>query len=152
MKNVLILILLIVYSCKTKEKIQESQADTGKKSVMLYKGACYGTCSSYKFSLKNDCSFIYIGEAYVKKLGKHSGKLTEEETAFIFKKLNKLDWNKYPEEYPIDNYDFPQFTLEYNSDKMSKKIQGNSNAAKEILEFNAFIDSLLNDLKMEKTE
>ncbi|MGB1018304.1 MAG: hypothetical protein ACPGVH_04490 [Chitinophagales bacterium] len=52
MKNVLILILLIVSSCKTKEKIQDSQADTGKKSVMLYKGACYGLARHTNLVLK----------------------------------------------------------------------------------------------------
>jgi len=150
MKNVFIVLLLGLLSfssCKTNKNIQPKTSE--RYYFSFYRSGCYGVCPSYKITFEEDGSFVYIGKSYVDNIGKHKGSLSKEQSENFFNKLESYDWEKYPNEYPMDNYDLPQFTLEYSNLEFKKQIRGNSNAEKEIIELTKTIDNLIKTLTME---
>lgn len=154
MKKIFIFLLSIslVFACKTKEKSVASQNIELTKEMFfsMYRGGCYGTCPSYKITINADGNFTYFGKSNVDKLGAHKGSISNEETKNFFNKLAKYSWSSYPDKYPIDNVDFPQFTIEYFDGKLNKMIRANSNAADELKELSKEIDELIKSVEMIK--
>ena len=146
--------LSLLIGCKTKEKAVTNESIELSKEMFfsLYRGACYGTCPSYKITINGDGSFTYFGKRYADRLGGYKGNITNEETKNFFMKLAKYNWSSYPDEYPIDNVDFPQFTLEYFDAKLKKKIMANSNAAAELIELSKNMDALIKSMTMDKLD
>lgn len=151
-KLLFFLSFFLFFACKTKQINTEIKAEIEPKQkfISLYKGACYGKCPVYKLTINGDGSFIYFGKSNVQYLGAHKGFIPSRELKPMFDKLETYTWNKYPEQYPIDNVDFPQFTLEYYDGKLRKKIHANSNAAKELIALAESLDLLSQQLTMEK--
>lgn len=149
---VLILAVFLLVACKTKQASVEvpNDIEAKEKFVSLYKGACYGKCPVYKITINGDGSFLYYGKSNVQKLGSYKGFIPEEETEPLFDKLITYEWSSFPDEYPIDNVDFPQFTIEYYDGNIRKKIRANSNAAKELIQLAESLEMLSKQLSMEK--
>lgn len=145
-------LFLVFSSCKTKENSagKGNETITKENFISLYRSGCFGTCPSYKITINGDGSFLYFGKSNVKHLGSYKGNLTKEDASKLFKDLQTYKWNSYPEKYPIDNVDFPQFTLEYSSSKTNKVVHANSKAAKQLIDLSEKIDDLIKDAAVEK--
>lgn len=146
-------ILVVLTSCKVKENTQNNVSTVEKKignSITFFRGACYGQCPVFKITILKDGSFKYNGKSYVENIGEYVGFLTTEQTNNLFQRLERLPWETYPEEYPIDNVDFPSFSFEFKSTNVSKKVRGNSNAPKELQDLTFVLDALVNTLEMSK--
>lgn len=147
---IIVLTILALAACKTKETTTKTSSKTASKEsfISLYRSGCYGSCPSYKVTINADGSFLYFGKSNVANLGSHIGNI-ENATKF-FEELETVKWKSYPDKYPIDNVDFAQFSLEYSNKNTTKKIQANSNAAKELIDLAQKIDALIKDVELEK--
>lgn len=135
---------IILSSCKTGKQVNNTKEEnTLENYFSMYRSGCYGTCSSYKIEIQRDGKFVYFGKSNVKIIGEKVGELSIEQTNNLFEMLKKYNWNSFLDEYPIDNVDFPSFTIEYAEGKIFKRIKGNSNAPKELQELTIKIDALL---------
>lgn len=142
--SILFICFLILVSCKSGQKMnQTKEVETLEHYFSMYRGACYGKCPAYKIEIQKDGSFVYFGKSYVKNIGEKNGELSKEQTENLFEALSKYDWNSYLEEYPIDNVDFPSFSIEYANGKTLKTVKGNLNAPKELQELTRIVDALL---------
>ena len=149
---IIVLTIVALAACKTKENTTKTSSETASKEsfISLYRSGCYGSCPSYKVTINADGSFLYFGKSNVANLGSNKGNI-ENATKF-FEELETVKWKSYPDEYPIDNVDFAQFSLEYSNNNTTKKIQANSNAAKELIELAQKIDALIKDVEVEKLD
>ncbi len=158
MNKIIILListLVILTSCKVKENTQNSVSSVEKEienTITFFRGACYGQCPVFKITILKDGSFKYIGKSNVENVGEYVGFLTTEQTNNLFQKLERLPWETYPEEYPIDNVDFPSFSFNYKSTNISKKTRGNSNAPKELQDLALVFDALVKTVEMRKVD
>lgn len=141
---------MVLAACKTKENTTSQSNETVAKEsfISLYRSGCYGTCPSYKVTINGDGSFLYFGKSNVENLGSYIGNI--ENVSELFQDLETYKWKSYPEKYPIDNVDFPQFTLEFSNKKISKTIHANSKAAKELIDLTEKIDALIKGASVEK--
>lgn len=147
---IIITILLFTFNnCKTVKK-NDATIKPQETFFSLYRSSCYGECPSYKIIISEDGKLDYIGRMWVINIGEFKGVLSEEKTKNLFEKLKTYDWKNYPDEYPIDNTDFPSFTIEYSNSEFYKKVKGNTNASKELIALTKKIDSLIKELDLEE--
>lgn len=150
----LLIFFSFFYACKPKEKIVENTALSISKEdyISIYRGACYGNCPVYKLTINGDGSFVFFGKSNVSKLGAYKGTISAEQRDNLFNQLQKYPWTSYPDEFPIDNVDFPQFTIEYKQGTTYKKVKANSSSAAELVQLVINFDKLLETLTLEKLD
>lgn len=73
---------------------------------------CFGTCPAYTFIIKNDGTFAYNGEAYVKCVGKFTGQIPLAEFQRVAKLVVQSDFDKLDTTYQGLITDYPTvFTM-----------------------------------------
>ncbi|MCB0509269.1 MAG: hypothetical protein KDC82_00810 [Bacteroidetes bacterium] len=143
----LIFISISLLACKQQKNMEQSSLIHASDSIELSRSACFGTCPVYSVQVFADGRVLYEGQRNVQNLGKFSANLEEAEAKLFFEELSQLNWTAYPESYPIDNVDFPQFKLVYQNQELQKTIKANSNAAPELIELAKQIDFMLTKLE-----
>jgi len=141
MRILSILILLFSLSCSASKNNRKSIDST--KEISLERTACYGTCPVYQVTIFADGKVRYEGKNHVDQMGIYSGRIEKNAALALFSKIANFSWESYPEKYPIDNYDFPQFHLNYHTNSLDKTVKANSNAAKELIALGKEIDRLV---------
>src|SRR5579859_5984560 len=86
---------------ETRSKVEDIQ------EIGLERTKCYGTCPAYSFIVKEDGSFQYTGIAFVKRLGKHTGKVKMYELNEVFKAIKDLGYMAFENEYSVGVTDNP---------------------------------------------
>jgi hypothetical protein len=77
---------------KKKKKVVQSASinNTNIKSVMMGRGACYGTCPVYTIEVFENGTMIYNGKNFVDKLGFYEKKISPKDAVDFIKKFNSL--------------------------------------------------------------
>lgn len=154
-------LLLLSFSCANSKKSKNiSEAIDSNKAVTmadadfvsLSRTGCYGTCPIFKIQVFGNGNVLYFGRQFVDKLGIYTGTLSNNDMEVLLEKVADAKLLEKPEQYPIDNFDFPQFIVEYQSGDKLKTIRGNSNADKEVLELTLLLDELSGKIKFTKTD
>lgn len=161
MRYILLIAIITLLGCASKKDVKTTESVTTEaesiddkletpeidvQSIQLMRGACYGTCPIYKVVFTNYGNVTYTGKDYVEMVGTYSTLLTKADIDVLFEKVNALDWLVYPDEYPIDNYDFPQFSMSVIGKDLNRKIKCNTNSPKEIIELAKYMDELVEKL------
>lgn len=131
---------------KTKNKLSATD------SITLTRTACFGRCPIYEVSIQANGDVAYHGKAFVEHEGEYTGAINPLTAKNLFLKINEYDWQAYPERYPIDNVDFPQFKLTYSNADFTKEVAANTNAAKELIELSKKIDELIKEINLTPKE
>lgn len=134
-------------ACKQNKSIEQSTPFKPSDYIQLSRAACFGTCPVYEVQIFANGRVVYEGQRNVLNVGRYSSKLNEEQTKLLFEDLIQLNWSSYPDAYPIDNVDFPQFKLVFQSQALDKSIKANSNAATELIELAKKIDFIISKLE-----
>lgn len=150
MKILSLFVLLFVIACAPSKEAKKNYAVEASNSITLERTACYGTCPVYQVSIFADGKIVYEGKQYVDHIGTYSAKIDKNVALALFAKISTFSWEAYPEKYPIDNYDFPQFHLEYQTNDLSKLIKANTNAPKELIALSKEMDKLVSSVNLKK--
>ena len=150
MRILSILLLLSITACSSSKQTNKSIALNPSHSISLERTACYGTCPVYKVIIFADGTVLYKGDRNVTHVGSYTGEIAKQEAQALFAKIANYSWEDYPDKYPIDNYDFPQFNLEYSTGETSKLVKANTNAAAELIALSKHIDKLIDALSLKK--
>lgn len=153
MKYLLLLFVFGVFSCKTSKNIKENTYQIQEDDfVFLQRSGCFGTCPIYELTLYAKGKINYKGKAYTEYTGFYTGQIDKEIAYNFFTKIKDYNWQKYPDKYPIDNVDFPQFKLVYDTKTIKKDINGNSRADKELVELTKELDSFVKQAELKLME
>ena len=109
-----------------------------KEIISINRGACYGTCPIYSFSIFSDMSAVYHGKNFVEKTGTIEFKLSEEEINSILQKANEINYCKMESEYTEMITDLPTTHIRI----FDKKITDYYGAPKELKELEKLIDNI----------
>jgi len=151
--GLLFLMGVAIASCGSKKNTAGNAASfqlSETDHVSLTRSGCYGTCPVYQLKIMGNGDVVYFGRNFVEMLGVHTGKLDMNSTEMLFEKLNTYSWKKYPDQYPMDNVDFPQFVIEFKKGDFVKTIRGNSNTDEELIQLGAYLDSLIKEINFSK--
>lgn len=83
-------------------------------------------------------------------MGIYKGKIEKNAALALFSKIATFSWESYPDKYPIDNYDFPQFHLNYHTNELDILVKANTNASKELIALAKEIDRLVGESQLTK--
>jgi hypothetical protein len=155
--GIFLLLSIAIVSCGSKKK---AAASNNTESVQLletdyvsiFRAGCYGTCPIYQLKIFGNGDVVYFGRNFVEMVGVHVGKLDIETTEALFVKLNTYSWKKYPDQYPMDNVDFPQFVLEFKKGDFVKTIRGNTNTDEELIELGKYLDTFTGKVSFSKED
>lgn len=147
MKYFAALFMLISIACSNNKNISKATTSINERdSISLTRTGCFGTCPIYELSIKANGEVKYNGKAYVENIGSFEGNIKSTKT--LFQNISNLNWKSYPDKYPIDNVDFPQWQLTYNSSKLTKEVKCNSNAAEELKALALVLDELVKKIEL----
>lgn len=154
MKYFAALFLLLSISCSNNKNITNiSSSNIDEKiTISLIRTACFGTCPIYELSIQANGMVNYTGKGFVDNLGEFKGQIKTAKTKALFQKINTYDWEAYPEKFPIDNVDFPQWKLIYDSPMLKKEVRCNSNASEELKALALELDALVKDIDLTQIE
>ena len=150
MRTLFFCFLLLAFSCRSTKNIPVTYEANGADMITLQRTGCYGTCPIYEVSIFGNGIVSYEGKGFTAHQGKHVGVIEESKVKALFAQMNKLDWENYPDIYPIDNVDFPQFFLKYHTVQTDKVIKANTQAAAELLALSKEIDALVKSIQLKK--
>lgn len=115
----------------------------------LQRTSCFGQCPAFKVEVFNTGKAIYNGIAYVKKPNKYETVVPTDIIKQIEKKALEsryLDWaNKYPV-YNAEISDIPSTISYIRLGNTGKMIVNNYDAPKELIEFERWVEKLLDGL------
>lgn len=146
MRLVILILLFTVSACSGSKKTSVPYEPEATDRLMLQRTGCYGTCPIYEIVIFGNGIVSYEGKRYTDKTGKFVGQLDAESTQALFEKAASLAWEKYPDEFPIDNVDFPQFFIGIEIENISNKVKANSQSAVELIDLSKEIDEKVEGL------
>jgi hypothetical protein len=161
--SIILLATMLNVSCSNSKKAPSAPAETivvstipaivgAEDYISLGRTGCYGTCPIYQFKIFGNGNVVYFGRQFVEKLGTYTGKLNDADTKQFFEAVNSVNILSYPNQYQMDNVDFPQFVLEYQYGENVKTIRGNTNADESLIKLTHFIDSMLEKVAFENED
>lgn len=152
MKYLSILFIVLSMACSNNKNITKTETTTPAttNSIALSRTGCFGTCPMYDLKIYANGKVEYNGRAYVDYIGAHEAQADQKELKALFNKIESYNWADYPEKYPIDNVDFPQFKLTYSSNESTTEVKGNSRAAEELILLTKELDDLVKSLELTK--
>jgi len=122
----------------------------------LSRGACFGNCPVYNFTILNDGTVIWEGVKNTAKLGMHIAKLDQQKINELQLQarliLNKGFKSFYPEKKHEIIPDFPTAVYNFFDQTQSKKIVVNNSAPKQISELREKIETWLGNTEWIKIE
>lgn len=144
--------MALSFACANNKNTTKNTPETNLSvnEISLSRTGCFGTCPIYELTIQANGNVSYFGKAYIENVGEYEGQIDSKRTADLFEKINTYKWESYPEKYPIDNVDFPQFKLSYSSKDISKTIIGNSNADKKLIALAKELDDFIQSIKLSK--
>ena len=87
--SLVILIFLMLTSCSGIKMLSDQSKASPK--VVMSKGACFGECPVYTFTVYNSGLMKFNGVRYTKMDGKYEKQLTEPEYIALVKKIDKTN-------------------------------------------------------------
>lgn len=121
-----------------------------KMLASIERTACYGQCPMYKATFMDNGEVIYVGKRFVDKLGTFQGLISSENVLLIKKNIVEYDYFGLDSLYPTPVTDFPSCITEASLNGNLKKVIDRRNPPQNLKDFEKFLDSLLNDLELEK--
>ena len=152
--SMLFLLIMLSFSCAASKKTKQLNKLTpinDSDYVTLRRTACYGTCPVYEVQIFANGKVVYTGERFVANVGIYNAQISTSTAQSLFLKISAYNWNSFPDKYPIDNYDFPQFHLHFSNASVSKTIQANTNADEKLIALSQEIDLLISKIVLSKT-
>lgn len=126
MKNIMILLVLTMLSCKTNKN---GVLDSNQQEILLFysKGACLGKCPVYDLTVLEDGTLLYKGIAKVEQKGELKKKLSSEQMAKLKAILEEnlgdpIEFQKI-RDVPITTLRFNDKKYEYHSSRTSTSLK-----------------------------
>ncbi len=67
--------------------------------ITLKRDGCYGTCPSYSVTVYSDGSVEFIGEQFVRVVGKQTYKISKDSAVYLFRKAEQIGFYSFKSEY-----------------------------------------------------
>lgn len=111
---------------RTMEEIQSR--DHGITEIGIERTPCFGKCEVYSAVIRSDGTFRFFGEANVRHMGRHTGRVSEEGFHELARFINDSGYARLEHDYSLPVTDMPTvFTMVARGDRR-KVIRNYANA------------------------
>ena len=131
--------MFIIFSCSTTKTSNGSKQEIVEPLITMHKGACFGTCPVYRFSLYSNGDFIYEALRFHENHGLYAGALTDNQVEDLSQMASAMSWEKYPEYIESQIPDLPATTFTYGG----KSVQFREEAPEALTTLGAFMEDLI---------
>jgi hypothetical protein len=95
-------------------------------SVMLRRGACFGSCPIYEVTLEADGTAVWNGERFVERLGRHRGEVDVNDLARLARFIERAGFFGWEPEYLGNVTDTPDYQLTVARRDQTKTVRQNA--------------------------
>lgn len=139
----IILLALIVSSCKTTKDISQMTEDDVK--IEMTRGACYGKCPIYTIKVYEGGYTTLDASRFTKQVGKFSKKLSKKEYKNLVTAFDNANMYQYKEMYDNGIADMPLISIIYKGEEGKKIVRGKDDRPAELLKLQSLIENLYNE-------
>ena len=157
-------------SCKSSKNVTETSSDnieateasttvTTEKEVTLiertvfatiHRGACYGSCPTYKMTIYSDRSVEYEGIRAVELIGKYTSTISQKEYDQFIETAEFIEYMNLEDVYDSPITDIPGTRTSIVIEGVRKEVYRRYQYPKRILKFEELFDNVMKSAKWEK--
>ena len=157
-------------SCKSSKNVTETSSDnieateasttvTTEKEVTLiertvfatiHRGACYGSCPTYKMTIYSDRSVEYEGIRAVELIGKYTSTISQKEYDQFIETAEFIEYMNLEDVYDGPITDIPGTRTSIVIEGVRKEVYRRYQYPKRILKFEELFDNMMKSAKWEK--
>lgn len=157
-------------SCKSSKNVTETSSDnieateasttvTTEKEVTLiertvfatiHRGACYGSCPTYKMTIYSDRSVEYEGIRAVELIGKYTSTISQKEYDQFIETAEFIEYMNLEDVYDGPITDIPGTRTSIVIEGVRKEVYRRYQYPKRILKFEELFDNVMKSTKWEK--
>ena len=157
-------------SCKSSKNVTETSSDnieateasttvTTEKEVTLiertvfatiHRGACYGSCPTYKMTIYSDRSVEYEGIRAVELIGKYTSTISQKEYDQFIETAEFIEYMNLEDVYDGPITDIPGTRTSIVIEGVRKEVYRRYQYPKRILKFEELFDNVIKSAKWEK--
>jgi len=157
-------------SCKSSKNVTETSSDnieateasttvTTEKEVTLiertvfatiHRGACYGSCPTYKMTIYSDRSVEYEGIRAVELIGKYTSTISQKEYDQFIETAEFIEYMNLEDVYDGPITDIPGTRTSIVIEGVRKEVYRRYQYPKRILKFEELFDNVMKSAKWEK--
>ena len=157
-------------SCKSSKNVTETSSDnieateasttvTTEKEVTLiertvfatiHRGACYGSCPTYKMTIYSDRSVEYEGIRAVELIGKYTSTISQKEYDQFIETAEFIEYMNLEDVYDSPITDIPGTRTSIVIEGVRKEVYRRYQYPKRILRFEELFDNVMKSAKWEK--
>ncbi len=135
-------------STETPEK-EEAQIERSVFAT-IHRGACYGSCPTYKMTIYSDRSVEYEGIRAVDLIGKYTSTISQKEYDEFIETAEFVDYMNLEDVYDGPITDIPGTRTSIVLNGVRKEVYRRYQYPKRILKFEELFDNVMNSAKWEK--
>ena len=116
----------------------------------IHRGACYGSCPTYKMTIYTDKSVEYEGIRAVDLIGKYTSTISQKEYDQFIETAEFIDYMNLDDVYDGPITDIPGTRTSIVLDGVRKEVYRRYQYPKRILKFEELFDNVMKSAKWEK--
>jgi len=123
--------------------------------VSLQKLGCFGKCPDYEFVLMSNGEATFHGKKYSERIGKYYAQTQAGIIFNIQSKIKEVDFFQFEKMYPTNGKvikELPDTYVLVNHNQEQLIIRNNHDAPKALIDFEKFIEEIMDGLKWQKVE
>ncbi len=148
-----LLVLIILFSCKVKEKIHSPTTpvdETSSLFIKMEKTPCYGKCPSYVVEIFTNGDVNFIGKKFIDFEGKYFSKISIEQLNQLKTKINDINFFELNNKYDSPATDIPACITEIHLDNNIKKITNRHQGPPTLKELEQLIEEIVLKSNLQK--
>ncbi len=121
--------------------------------ISLQKLGCHGKCPDFEFSMVSNGEATFHGKKHTKRLGQYAAQANAGILLNIKSKIEEANFFQFEKMYPANgNFikELPDTYILVNYNKQQLIIRNNHDAPKSLLDFQKFVEELIEQLQWEK--
>ncbi|UII27824.1 DUF6438 domain-containing protein [Fulvivirga maritima] len=148
MKNLLLLLLITIISCKTTQKT-EAQEDP---IIKMEKTPCFGTCPEYSLEIFADNTAKLHAVQHLPLKGDYKAKISDSQLSALISAFEEGKFFEYEKEYTANISDMPTTYLTFNHKGKVKKVKDYHGAPESLKKLEKQVAALVDTLEWEEVE
>lgn len=149
------LIAAILVACSSSRKAQQSAASASVEHIVenkyvtdtaLYysRGACFGMCPIFEFTVMRDGKAVYIGKNHVDRIGRFEAQVSYSDVEQVVSKATQIGYFEMQEVYDNDKVqDLPNINTGINSNGKLYRVRNRYKGPASLQQLYKELDSLM---------
>ncbi|MDF1699007.1 MAG: DUF6438 domain-containing protein [Saprospiraceae bacterium] len=111
----------------------------------MSKGACFGRCPVYELKIYHKGYVTFLGLQNTKNLGLFERKLSKQDYKDVIKAFEKLDFDKYPDNFDSRIPDLPEIKIGFHNGSKFRIVTGKENRPEDLMQAQFELEKIIDN-------